>query len=209
VAYTALLLDFGGVLTTPMVDSWLAFCAREGIDVEAFVNVVVGGVSDPNSMFAAVEIGRIELVEFERHLAGLLSEASGRAIHPENLKDRLMASLKPDERMLDAVRAARAAGCATALLSNSWGPNGYPRAQLDDLFDAVVISAEVGMRKPDLEIYLATARALGRAPQECVFVDDFEGNVRGADAAGMRGVLHHDTAETIPALASLLGLSLE
>ena len=208
-AHNALLLDFGGVLTTPMSESWFAFCAHEGIEVEAFAGVVLAGVGDPNSIFAAVETGHINLAEFERSFAGLLSEACGLTVVAESLKDRLMALLQPDERLLDAVRAARAAGCATALLSNSWGPNGYPREKFGDLFDAVVISAEVGMRKPDADIYLATANALGRAPEECVFVDDLESNVRGADAVGMKGVLHHDAGETVPVLADLLGVALE
>jgi putative hydrolase of the HAD superfamily len=93
------------------------------------------------------------------------------------------------------------------LLSNSWGAGEYPRADFAELFDVVVISGEVGMRKPEEAIFLHAARALGLAPAECVFIDDMQANVTAAAALGMTGVLHNDPATTVAALHDLLGVT--
>jgi FMN phosphatase YigB (HAD superfamily) len=98
-------------------------------------------------------------------------------------------------------------GVRTALLSNSWG-NAYPEELWDGLFDAVVISGRVGMRKPEARIYGHTVELLGLEPQECVMVDDLPHNVEGAVAAGMAAVRHTDLDRTAAELEPLLGLSL-
>jgi len=94
------------------------------------------------------------------------------------------------------------------LLSNSWGCDEYPRADFPGLFDTVVLSGEVGMRKPEKEIFFHAAATLGLAPAECVFIDDMEANVAAAQACGMTGVLHTETATTARALQDLLGVPL-
>jgi putative hydrolase of the HAD superfamily len=94
----------------------------------------------------------------------------------------------------------------TALLSNSWGSENYPRERFADTFDVLVISGEVGIRKPDPEIFHLAARRLGVAPHDCVFVDDLDRNVMVAQELGMAGVLHRRADETIPQVAELLGL---
>jgi putative hydrolase of the HAD superfamily len=104
------------------------------------------------------------------------------------------------------LRAVHDAGVRTALLSNSWGLADYPRDLFPGLFDAVVISAEVGMRKPEERIFRHAADLLGVAPAECVFIDDIQANVVAAEALGMTGVLHTDPAETAARLGELLGL---
>jgi epoxide hydrolase-like predicted phosphatase len=110
--------------------------------------------------------------------------------------------------MVQAVRAARASGIATGLISNSWGTTRYPRELLGELFDGVVISGEVGIRKPAPRIYELGAQAIGREPAHCVFVDDLPFNLTPAQQLGMATV-HHITAEdTIPELERLLGMSL-
>ncbi|MBS2962491.1 HAD-IA family hydrolase [Actinocrinis puniceicyclus] len=107
--------------------------------------------------------------------------------------------------MVNAVRRAKESGLRTALLSNSWG-NDYLRDEWDQLFDAVVISGEVGMRKPEPEIYLHTLGLLDVAPAEAVFVDDLERNVRAAADLGITGVHHRSYAETIGELEALFGV---
>ena len=111
--------------------------------------------------------------------------------------------------MYDVIRALRSAGLRTALLSNSWGRDEYPRADFPGLFDIVVISGECGMRKPEEEIFLHTARTLGLEPRQCVFIDDMEANVAAAVACGMTGVHHTGAAETAAALQDLLGVPLD
>ena len=110
--------------------------------------------------------------------------------------------------MLAAVRQARRAGVRTGLISNSWGTRRYDRALLSELFDGVVISGEVGMRKPQPEIYLLAAARTGAKPENCVFVDDFSVNVEGAEAVGMTGIVHKDARTTIATLEEVLGLEL-
>jgi epoxide hydrolase-like predicted phosphatase len=110
--------------------------------------------------------------------------------------------------MVHAVIALRKAGIKTALVSNSWGGYGYPRETFDEMFDAVVISGEVGLRKPQPEIYLMAAGRIGLQPSDCVFVDDFRVNVEGAEAIGMTGILHRDPAKTIEDLERLFEVPL-
>ena len=110
--------------------------------------------------------------------------------------------------MVDAVRAVRAGDLKTGLVSNSWSVDHYDRELLADLFDEVVISAEVRMHKPRPEIYRLAARSLGVEPAACVFVDDLRENCEGAEAVGMTAIRHREPAETIARLGELTGLSL-
>ena len=149
-----------------------------------------------------LERGEMETVEFERELAAELA-IRGSHVPPEGLLARILAGLAElDPRMVDLVRRARATGLRTALLSNSWGLH-YPEALWDGLFDAVVISGEVGMRKPELEIFHYTAHRLRLPPGRCVMVDDLPHNFAGAVAAGMVGVLHRSYDETLLELEAL------
>jgi epoxide hydrolase-like predicted phosphatase len=110
--------------------------------------------------------------------------------------------------MLDVVRRARGAGVRTGLVSNSWGTRRYPRELLAELFDAVVISGEVGLRKPAPEIYRLGAQRVGLEPDACVFVDDLPYNLSPAAELGM-ATIHHRTAEaTAGELERLLGVNL-
>src|SRR5436190_17795361 len=113
----------------------------------------------------------------------------------------------PEESILAAVRAARAGGVKTGLISNSWSTTHYDRDLLNELFDAVVISAEVGLHKPQPEIYLLAAERLGADPERCVFVDDLPENCAGAEAVGMTCVLHSSADETVARLQELLGIA--
>lgn len=205
---TALLVDFGGVLTTSVTRSFRTFCREVGLPSElakeAFLEAYSGheGVGPVHRM----ETGEITVEEFGRGLAAVLSERSGVEVPHEGLVERLFARMDLDEAMFAAVAAARRAGIKTALLSNSWGSDHYPRDRFRHTFDVLVISGEVGIRKPDPEIFHLTARRLGVAPRDCVFVDDLDTNVAVAQELGMAGVLHRQTAQTIAQIAELLGL---
>ena len=141
--------------------------------------------------------------EFEVAFAALLG------VEPaEGLIGRLFARMRPDERMFDGVAAAHRAGIRTGLVSNSWGEEGYDRTRFAELFDAVVISGEIGIRKPAPEIYTLAAERLGREPERCVFVDDLAGNLKPAREIGMATVLHRDAETTLAELEQHLGVSL-
>lgn len=153
-------------------------------------------------LLRGLETGKLDEAAFEPRFGTLLGVADS-----EGLIGRLFGGLKPDEAMIGAVRAARAAGVKTGLISNSWGLGIYDRAPVD-LFDATVISGDVGVHKPQPEIYLLACEQLGVEPGESVFVDDLRENVEGADAVGMTGVLHRNSPKTIGRLEELFGVEL-
>jgi putative hydrolase of the HAD superfamily len=205
---TALVVDFGGVLTTSMRDSFTAFVRAEDVDGEHLQNVLFADYGE-GTLVHGIETGAVTMEEFERELAAKLRTTGGDPVAAEGLVRRMFSGAEADTRMLNAVRKARESGLRTALLSNSWGNReSYAFEHFDTLFDAVVISGEVGMRKPDPGIYALAAREVGVPPEQCVFVDDIAANVRGAAAAGMVGVHHTDTAATLLELETLFGVAL-
>jgi putative hydrolase of the HAD superfamily len=199
--YRGLLVDFGGVLTSSVIDSFRAFCEAEGLAADAVLGRLV---TDPEArkLVVDLECGRIDEATFEPSLAAALG------VRPEGLIDRLLAGMLPDPQLPGAVLAARRAGVRTGLLSNSWGHDRYDRSRFGELFDGVVISGEVGLRKPEPEIYALGARSIGVDPDACVFVDDFEHNLEPARALGMATVHHTDATRTVAALEELLGVPL-
>lgn len=160
-----------------------------------------------NSPVHRLERGEISAADFEKELARELA-VRGYEVPPAGLLARLLSGLAElDDDMLGLVRRARAAGLRTALLSNSWG-NEYPEQLWQGLFDTVVISGAVGMRKPEARIFRHTAEQLGLPPQACVMVDDLPHNVSGAAAVGMVAVRHRTYAETVAELEALFGVTL-
>jgi epoxide hydrolase-like predicted phosphatase len=149
-----------------------------------------------------LEEGSLPEEDFEVGLAALLG------VDGTGLIDRLFAGSDPDEAMLEAVGRARLGGIRTGLISNSWGTRRYDRARLAELFDGVVLSGEVGVRKPARRIYQLGAERIGVPAEACVFVDDLPFNLKPAAELGMATVQHVDSAETIAELERLLGLSL-
>src|SRR3989440_7474799 len=149
-------------MTSSMGRAFAAFCLEHGIDPERFKSLVADayGGGEPDGMMARLERGQLELDDFERWLAAELSGGGADALRPGGLKERIFRGMEADEQMVGVVRRIRASGVRTALLSNSWGATGYERERFPDLFDAVVISAEVGLRKPEPEIYLLAADRL-------------------------------------------------
>jgi putative hydrolase of the HAD superfamily len=199
-----LLVDFGGVLTTNVFQSFREFSEREGLDPD---HVKEKFRSDPDALglLRKLEKGEVDVEEFEPAFASAIGVSD-----PSGLVERLFRGIGPDERMLDAVRAARRSGVRTGLISNSWGSGlEYDPALMEELFDAVVISGDVGMHKPEPEIFELGASRIGVAAADCVFVDDLRENCEGAEAVGMTAVLHRGADSTLPRLEELLGVSLQ
>jgi putative hydrolase of the HAD superfamily len=157
----------------------------------------------------ALERGECTNEEFERLLADQLVLVGGGPVPADGLLARMFAATLPDAVMQEILRAIRRAGFQTALLSNSWGGNDYPRHLFPELFDAVVISGEAGMRKPEPRIFLHATTLLGLEPAECIFIDDIEANVLAAEAVGMVGVHHSELRSTTQRLSELLGIPLD
>jgi putative hydrolase of the HAD superfamily len=197
-----LLVDFGGVLTTNVFDSFREFCVAEGLDPEAVKRLLW---EEPRALelVRGLETGAIDEDGFGERFGELL-ELDERA----GLVDRMFAGLRPDETMVAAVKRARAQGIRTGLVSNSMGAGRYDRATFPELFDGVVISGEVGLHKPEPEIFLLGAERAGASPEQCVFVDDLRENCEGAEAVGMTAVLHRGSDTTVPELERLLAIRL-
>jgi putative hydrolase of the HAD superfamily len=196
-----LLVDWGGVMTTDLFASFSAFCESEGLD-PALLRDTFRRDRDARTLLIDFECGRIE----EEAFCGGLGEALG--VEPAGLVDRLFAGSALDERMVGAVRAARLAGVRTGLLSNSWGTSRYPRELLDELFDGMVLSGDVGIRKPEPRIYELAAEAMGIDADQIVFVDDLPFNLEPARELGMATVHHTEAETTVAELERLLGVGL-
>ncbi len=196
-----LLIDWGGVLTTNVFESFAAFCDAEGLRPEAVRDAFA---RDPTGreLLAEFECGRLDDAEFERRFGGLLGVRE-----PVGLIARLFGRMEGDHVMQDAVAAFKAAGVRTGLLSNSWGTGTYDRRRFAELFDVLVISGEEGVRKPSPELYAIAADRMGMASSELVFVDDLPGNLKPARVLGMATVHHTDAAATIAQLEELLGVA--
>jgi putative hydrolase of the HAD superfamily len=213
-AFRGLITDWGGVMTSPIIDAVGAWLHLEDIDHDSYVAVMrpwVRAAYDPagdGNPIHALERGECTSDEFERLLASRLLRRDGGQVPAEGLLTRMFAASEPCKPMYAAVTSLRAAGLRTCLLSNSWGSDAYPREVFEGMYHAVVISAEVGMRKPEERIFRHATDLIGLAPSECVFIDDMEANVRAAEEMGMYAVLHTQPEATVVALGELFGMSL-
>jgi putative hydrolase of the HAD superfamily len=205
------IFDWGGVLTNPIIETVSAWLKADRIDRDSYVAAMrpwierAYGAEQAESPVHALERGELTDPEFESILAALLVDLDGEPVPPDGLLQRMFAATELVPDMVDVVRDLRGSGVRTGLLSNSWGRrDGYPPDLLGELFDDVVISGQVGMRKPEERIFRLALDRLGLAPTECAFVDDVEANVRAAAEFGLVGV-HHQAAEVTKArLAELL-----
>lgn len=206
-SYDALIVDFGGVLTTPLQDSLVAFAEQEGIDVQDFVRAALAAYAGADDdLVTRFETGHIADSEFAVRFATRLEEISGKKVEPEGLVSRILAGLQLEADMVELLRRAKAKGYKTALLSNSWGTSSYPMELLNEVCDVVVISGEVGMRKPDPEIFTHTLELLGIDAARAVFVDDHPGHLKTALDLGMKTVLHRDPEQSVGEVEELLDL---
>jgi putative hydrolase of the HAD superfamily len=201
--------DWGGVLTNPIADAVFAWLDAEQIDGSSYTGVIgpwiqLAYAGDGGECpVHALERGELAETEFEELLAAELVTATGGTVRAAGLLRRMFAGSIVDQDMHALVRQCRGAGLRSGLLSNSWGRQAYPRHLFIELFDDVVISCEVGMRKPEERIFLLAAGRLGLAPAECVFIDDTGGNVAAAAALGFAVVHHADAVATRRALVAL------
>lgn len=202
--------DWGGVMTNPIMESVDAWLAAEGIERASYTTVMRRWVrqaytdgADANPIHA-LERGECSNAEFEQALASELVSLDGGPVRSTGLLERMFAGSRLDEAMLALFRTLREGGVPTGLLSNSWG-FGYPRDLFAGLFDVVVISAEVGMRKPEPRIFRHAAQLLGLPPADCIFIDDIQANINAAEQLGFTGLLHTTAADTAERLTELLG----
>lgn len=207
-----LLVDWGGVLTSGLDDALGRWAELDGLDFEAYYRAMVdwlaaSPVEAEVNPIHALERGQLAVPDFERKLASMLVRKDGGPVQAEGLIERMFAHFEHQPQMSALIRRARGQGIKTALLSNSWG-NSYPRETWDGMFDDIVISGEVHLRKPEPEIYLLSAERLALRPAECVFIDDLEMNVVAARELGITGILHTSYDQTRHELETLFGVDL-
>ncbi|GHF51330.1 haloacid dehalogenase [Kitasatospora xanthocidica] len=196
-----MVFDFFGVLTSNMVEVITWFENRERIAPGTFLRAW----SDPRGqdLFRRLELGRISQEDWNTGFAALMG------VNPDNLLARYLHDAFPAYSVLQVARQARAAGVRTAVLSNSLGRQPYdPYAgfDLDGTFDAVVLSADHGVRKPEPEAFQIVLDRLGVSAEECLFVDDSEENLAAAQRLGFTPVLGLDEDVVVRRLRELLRL---
>jgi len=200
------LFDYGGVLTGPVKHSIAGWLAADAIEPESFSRTLRAWLSqdaEDGTPIHRLETGDLTVADFEVLLAAELRTTDGRAVVPDGILGRLFATLQPDPAMFALAEELRATGLKVGLLSNSWAHT-YPRARIDALLDPVVISGEVGLRKPHAAIYELALDRLGLTADQVLFIDDAEPNVLGARAVGLHALLHADHPTTRAALADLV-----
>jgi epoxide hydrolase-like predicted phosphatase len=200
-----LIVDWGGVLTMPIhaaIGRWLKVTGVDqdhyGTVVRRWVEPLPGEISPVHRL----ERGELAVEDFEHLLSAALA-LEGSTVEARGLVGKMFADLAIyEDSMTSLVTRARAAGIRTGLLSNSWG-NEYDRTDWHEMFDAVVISGEVGMRKPEPGIFELAVDRMGLPADECVFIDDMAHNIVAAEQAGLVGIVHQTFDETAAELEAL------
>jgi epoxide hydrolase-like predicted phosphatase len=201
----AVVFDYGGVLTSPLRVSTGQWLAGDQVDPESFRQAMrewLGRDAVAGTPVHRLETGELSGADFEVALAERLVRLDGRPVAAEGLLGRLFAGMRPDTAMIELMADLRATGLLVGVLSNSWG-NTYPD-ELDRWCDAVVISGEVGLCKPDPRIYALMLDKLSVPAPRAAFVDDAPVNVAAANELGMHGIRHTDAATTRAALTDLI-----
>jgi putative hydrolase of the HAD superfamily len=208
-AIEAVISDFGGVLTTPLLDAFAAIQEQDRLDA-GDLGRALGRIAESDGAHPLYELecGRMTEADFLARLRSQLREDLGRDVPLHAFTERYFAGLRPNQPMLAFLREVRDRGYRLAMLTNNvreWEARWRAMLPVDELFEVVVDSAFVGLRKPDPAIYRLTCERLGVAPERCAFVDDIETNCTAAAALGMVAVWFRDTPQAIAELRAALG----
>jgi putative hydrolase of the HAD superfamily len=200
--------DFGGVLTSPLARAFTAFEAHSGVPlVELGRAMAAEGMRRGVNPLFELETGRLTEAEFLADLSGQLSRQLRREISLHDFGERYFADLAPNARIIEYMRGLGARGYRMAICTNNvreWEHRWRAMLPVDEIFDVVVDSAFVGVRKPAPEIYELTLERLGVAPQDAVFLDDIEINCDAARALGMTAVWFRSTEQAIEEIEAIL-----
>ena len=200
----AILFDFNGVLTTSPFAHMAALGTDAGVDGQVVLDLMLGPYDeDTDHAWHRFERGEITAAEYGADLFQRAQEANVQ-LDFGSLAD-LMSRLEIHDVVIDRIRALKKDGYRTGLVTNNVkeaSKQWREMVPVDELFDVIVDSSEVGMRKPNPAIFQHAIELLGVAPERAVFLDDAPGNVAGAQAAGLHGILV-DAADPTPALEVL------
>ena len=197
----AIVSDFGGVLTSPLMGSFAAFQQSSGISLQELGEAMftVGQTLGENPLHE-LERGHLSEAEFLRLLGRALTTQLGREVTLDGFGARYFEHLRPNEQLIGYMRKLRERGLKLAICTNNvreWEPLWRAKLPVDEIFDVVVDSAFIGVRKPDPGIYEVTLERLGTAPGAALLIDDLEINCEGARALGMEAVWFRETEQAI------------
>jgi putative hydrolase of the HAD superfamily len=205
----AVISDFGGVLTTPLVQSFMAFQDQTGITTET-LGLAMQAATEANGQNPLFQMERGEISE-DAFLAQLTTHLEPLLGHPPEMhrfKEIYFEALDPNPPMIELMRELKAAGYRMAMLTNNvkeWEPLWRSMLPVDEIFETVVDSAFVGCRKPESRIYAITLERLGLPAESCLFIDDVKVNCEGAERAGIAAVHFRENEQAIGEIRSLLG----
>ena len=206
----AVVSDFGGVLTAPLMEGFARFQADTGVAPATFGAALAAAAranGGRNPLFE-LEVGAISEAEFLATLERELEAGLGRPVALHGFGERYMAALDANDELFAHYRALHAGGIRFAMLTNNvreWEPHWRAKLPIDEIFETVVDSAFVGLRKPDPAIYAIVLERLALPAEACAFVDDIAVNVEAARALGFAAVHFRDTAQAIAELDALTG----
>jgi putative hydrolase of the HAD superfamily len=207
-AIKAVISDFGGVLTAPLSDAFAALQEGSDITLEQLGLAMLGVAQrDGANPLFELETGRLSERDFLARLAAALSDQAGRKIELHGFGEAYMEKLAPNAEMIEYMRSLRARGLRMAILTNNvreWEPLWRAKLPVDEIFELVVDSGFVGIRKPDPEIYRLTLERLGLQARDCAFVDDTEINCDAARELGIAPVWFRSNEQAIAELDAIL-----
>jgi putative hydrolase of the HAD superfamily len=204
----AVICDFGGVLTTPLIQSFMAFQDRTGITTEVLGRAMQAATeaNGENPLFE-MERGEISEEAFLAQLTDSLEPLLGHRPEMHRFKEIYFEALDPNPAMIELMRELQAAGYRMAMLTNNvreWEPFWRSMLPVDEIFETVVDSGFVGCRKPESKIYALTLERIGLPADSCLFVDDILVNCEGAERAGIAAVHFRDNEQAIAAIRQRL-----
>jgi putative hydrolase of the HAD superfamily len=209
-AIEAVICDFGGVLTTPLLQSFMAFQDQTGISAELLgkgMQAATEANGGENPLFE-MERGEISEVAFLEQLTDSLEPLLGHRPEMHRFKEIYFEALDPNPAMIELMRELKASGYRMAMLTNNvreWEPLWRPMLPVDEIFETVVDSGFVGCRKPESRIYALTLERIAMPAESCLFIDDVKVNCEGAEKAGIAAVHFQHNEQATAAIRAALG----
>lgn len=204
----AIITDFGGVLTSPLQESFVGVLGTAGISLEELGKAMVAVTERQGSNpLIELETGRVSEQAFMDALADELSTQRGSRVDLDGFGERYFQHLQPNDALIDYMRALRERGYRLAICTNNvreWEARWRAMLPVDELFDVIVDSAQVGVRKPEPRIYEITLERLGTAPEATLFIDDVELNCEGARKVGINTLRFRSTEQAIEDIEAAL-----
>ncbi|MBV9415229.1 MAG: HAD family phosphatase [Solirubrobacterales bacterium] len=205
---TAVITDFGGVLTSSLRDSFVGVLSPSGISLEQLGKAMAAiAERDGSNPLFELETGRLTEASFMSRLSEELSVIRGDTVALDDFGERYFRHLQPNERVIDYMRRVRDRGYKLAICTNNireWEARWRAMLPVDEIFDVVVDSAFVGSRKPEPRIYEITLERLGVSPEASLFIDDIDVNCDGARQLGMQAIRFRSTDQAIEAIEAAL-----